>query len=92
MGRNQEHQKTKKFSPRKEKEQMKGPWNNKRTNKGQTRSSYSLLPNFLAMMGRTSSASAKDSKNGSMEIKAQSDGSSNQLLIGIPLFTCNLKT
>lgn len=53
---------------------------------------YSLLPNLLAMMGRTSSASARVSKKGSNEISEQSDGSSNQLLIGIPLFTCSRKT
>jgi len=53
---------------------------------------YSLLPNLFAIMGRTSSASTRVSKKGSNEISAQSDGSVNQLLIGIPLFTCSLKT
>jgi hypothetical protein len=53
---------------------------------------YSLLPNLFAMMGRTSSALTRVSKKGSNEISAQSDESLNQLLIGIPLFTCNLKT
>ena len=53
---------------------------------------YSLTPNLFAMIGRTSSASTKVSKKGSNEISARSDGSSNQLLIGIPLSTCNRKT
>lgn len=44
------------------------------------------------MIGRTSSASARVSKKGSNDISAESDGSSNQLLIGIPLFTCNRNT
>lgn len=56
------------------------------------RGSYSLLPNLLAMIGRTSSASIRVSKKGSNETSAQSDGSSNQLFIGIPLLTCNRKT
>lgn len=59
---------------------------------GKTRDFYSLLPNVLAMIGRTSSASARISKKGSNDINEQSDGSSNQLSIGIPLFTCSLKT
>ncbi|MFS7931742.1 hypothetical protein Hanom_Chr04g00359541 [Helianthus anomalus] len=53
---------------------------------------YSLLPNLLAISGRTSSASANVSRKGSKVINAQSDGSLNQLFIGIPLFTCNRKT
>lgn len=54
--------------------------------------SYSMLPNFFAMMGRTSSTSTRVSRKESNEINAESDGSPNQLLIGMPLFTCKRKT
>ena len=50
-----------------------------------TRSSYSLLPNVLAIMGRTSSTAAKVSKNGINDISSLSDGSSNQLFTGIQI-------
>lgn len=52
----------------------------------------SVLPNLLAIIGRTSLASTRDSRKGKSESNAWSDGSSNQVLIGIPLFTCNRKT
>lgn len=48
--------------------------------------------NFSAMMGRTSSTSTSFSRKGSKVIRAESEGSSNQLSIGIPLSTCNLNT
>lgn len=57
------------------------------------RGGYShLTPNFFAMMGRTSSASARVSKKGRSDIRAQSEGWSNHLGIWIPLLTCNWKT
>lgn len=68
----------------------KGQGADKETTK--SKGSQSLLPNLLAMIGRTSSASTRVSRKGSKEISAESDGSSNQLLIGIPLFTCNRNT
>ena len=58
----------------------------------QTNCCCSLLLNLFAIIGRTSSASTRVSRKGSNWTKAWSDGSSNQLLIGMPLLTCNRKT